>query len=257
MSRVPVKLFILLVCLTAIFYLGDRTGLLKPVRGGVEYIVRPVSFVFYQGMNRLDSLLYPLVHPWVRDQELRLLREKVRSLATTSAALSFLEKENDALKKQLGVKDHINYSLILAHPIGYERYLVLDRGEHDGIALGETVVSSDILIGKIVKLTPKMAWVQLVSDPQSSIPVWTRQLTRGVAKGEFGKAMVLDRVLQNDPLTVGEILSTTGEEGYEQNIVVGTIGSIKSEPRDVFKSATIDRLIDLGKLTTVFTIKKI
>lgn len=246
--------FLILSGVIVMVYFLDRWGILYPIRGGIERIMHPLSSFLYQSGNLVRPLFTPLISPWQREKDLIRLRESVKTLATTSGRIGALERDNDELRRQLEVKKAVPGSLIFSRPIAFDRYLVIDRGLDDGVSLGTTVVSGDVLVGKIVKVTAKTASILLPSDPESTVSVWTKRLSRGVIKGAFGQAMRLEGVLQSDPLSDSDVLLTTGEQGYAQNIVVGLVGSVYSEPREVFKTADVISLVDIHTLGSVFVI---
>lgn len=243
MASSPTKVFFILIIIIFLLAIADFIGLTRPVRGRIERITNSISRFLYRSQVQL----------WVKDES-----ENLSLLSAEMARLSFrvsqLDKENEALRKQLGVKSLDEKKLIMAHPVGRQRYLILDKGEKDGVGKDMTVVSGDVLVGKIVSLTDRTSSVLLTTDPESKIPVWTKDLTYGVVKGTFGRAMVLDEVLQSEILSEGDIVATTGELSYQQNMLVGKVVNIQPEVREIFKKAEIEPLIDVFKLTTVFIV---
>lgn len=243
MKKLPLKQFILFLFIIGLLFLGERTGLLSPIRGTLERITSPIAFILYQTFGRATSLASN-----------NKRTDQSREITTLNAKVAMLEKENESLRRQLEVPVEKKRLMIAAHPIAFDRYLTIDKGADDGVKIDATVVSGDVLVGKVIKTTPHTSLVIVPTDPESQIPAWTTKLTRGEVKGEFGNTSVFGKILQGDPLEENEPVMTTGEDGYIQNIVIGTIAAIQSESRDPFKKATLELSVDARKITTVFVV---
>ncbi len=254
MIRSPVKLFSLLLVVGMSLWIFETRGILSPFRGMMEIVTVPVMEGVYSVTRGIGSSISPVFSPWRNSRETESLRSQLTNQQVLESKLSMLEKENEALRDELKVEKKYTPHMLMAHPIARERYLVIDRGEKDGVVAGVAVVSGDVLVGKVERTTTHTASVLLPTDPGSLVPVWTTRLTKGVVKGEFGNTMTLDQVLGRDSLDEAEIVLTTGESGYPQNIVVGKVGKIVSESRDPFKHAALEPLLDIDKITTVFVL---
>ncbi len=243
MKPLPIKQFILFLIIIGLLILGERTGLLLPIRGTLERLTSPIAFIIFQTFGGVSSIASN-----------KKLIDGDREITTLNVKVAMLEKENESLRRQLEVPFEKKRSMIVAHPIAFDRYLTIDKGADDGVKIEATVVSGDVLIGKIIRTTPHTSSVIVPTDPESQIPAWTTKLTRGEVKGEFGNTSIFGKVLQGEPLEENEPVMTTGERGYMQNIVIGTIAAIQSESRDPFKKAILQIPIDTHKITTVFVV---
>lgn len=222
-------------------YFLDRQGFLSPVRLVSDWLTLPARRFFFSTKS-----------PRVEGE----LMQKNRELSVIWAENKILREENLALKKQLEKRVPPERQYIVAHPVGLERYLVIDRGESDGVKKDNTVVADGVLVGKVVQVAPHSASIQLPTDPDAKIPAWTSSLTRGLVTGSFGRTIVFEKVLQADPLVADEVVLTTGEEGYVQNIAIGKVRTVSFEPRAVYKKGELVPLIDYQRLRVVFVISE-
>lgn len=247
MSPSTKRLLIALVIISIAFYFLDRASLLNPLRGVGEIVTTPIIKSIWGGEKSIEDVAF-----WSKGSS--RVSPETPELASLSAQLTMLTEENQALRKELEGKEQGKSRLILAHILGGERYIVIDRGERHGVQTGMTVTRDSMLVGRVIRATPGTATVLLPTDPDANVPAWTPKLTRGIVRGSFGRTIIFGQVLQADPLSSGEIVLTTGEDGYAQNLAIGRIVRVTSEPREVYKQAELTPLLDYRKLRTVFVV---
>ena len=255
MTKTPITLFIILLCISIGLYLADSSGWLSPVRSIVEKGTAPVGRFLYQIVQKPHEVVRSSVQ-FGGQARIDELEKKLRQLSVDYSRLTTLEKENDSLKKQLDLIESLPYARIQAHPIARERSLVIDVGEREGVQVGDSVIFEDVLVGKISEVHAHISTVLMTTDPESAVSVQTPSLTRGVIKGAFGQSMVLENVSQNDELSEGDILVTTGEGEYIQNITVARVGAVDKEPRDIFKQAQVEALFDVNTIDIVYVLSR-
>lgn len=255
MAKTPITLFFILLCISVSLYVADTQGFLSPVRSVVERFSAPTGRFFYT----LAQKPYQFMNNWIQFGEggtVEKLERNLRMISVDYSRLKALEKENDSLKKQLDLIESLPYARVKAHPIARERAFVIDVGEREQVKVGDMVIYDDVLVGKISEVHPHVSTVQLTTDPESSVSVQTAALTKGVIKGAFGQSMILENVSQNDELNEGDILVTTGEGNYIQNITVARVGTVDKEPRDIFKQAQVEALFDINRIDTVYVLSR-
>lgn len=112
------------------------------------------------------------------------------------------------------------------------RAVVVDRGEQHGIRVGDGVVSTTGLVGRVAKVWGRWSWVRCADDPgfrvtgiavdrDDPITGSTRTILGG--SGELGllKPLLVERV---EPFQVGQLLVTDGSAGYfPVRIVIGRV----------------------------------
>lgn len=233
------------VCL--ILILLENLGLLRLVRRGTESVTTPLKMVIFRAWQKtgLGSSVASDIGP------------QIRELATLRVKLQVLEDENKSLRKQLEAPLPPTMKFLPAKTIGLTRFLTIDKGDEDGVKVGMTVISENILVGKVNQVTPKTAQIILPTDPDSKIQVRTIKTgAKGLALGEFGTKAVLDKVLQAERLEKDDLVVTTGEEGDIKDLLIGKLGKIEKEEVQPFQKAEIIPLLDYGKLVDVFVVLK-
>lgn len=234
-------LFVILIGIAVAVFLLDRTGILLGLRAGLEGIFSPAERAAQQLVK--DKL----------DEQKLTIDEKLSHLEE-------LQKENEALRTQLGVVRESNISpkkLLLAHVLSTSRFFVIDKGSDDGIVIGQTVFFKNVFIGKITTVSGKVSRVRLATEFDSNTTAKTKETgALGLAKGQ-GDSMVFSEVILSENLKAGDSVQTVGNVdergiGILPNLVIGTIENVRKSSNQLFWEATLKPAIDYQKLEEVF-----
>ena len=131
-------------------------------------------------------------------------------------------------------------------------------GENVEIKAGmPVIVSQGILIGKVEEVYANMARVVLLTDSESIINVRDLETeAKGVVRGKFGLGLVLEMVSQDDALSAGDPIITSGLGGdFPKGLLVGKIQEPKSSLDQIFQGATVIAPVKYSNLDVVFVIK--
>lgn len=248
--------FLFLVSISLILFLAENVGLIRPIRGVVERITIPLRTGLYRTWQGVSSSLSSLTILSSGPKKIAELENQARELASLKVKLFTLEEENKALRRQLEAPLSPTLKFLPAKTIGLTRFLTIDKGEEDGVKVGMTVLSENILVGKIASVTAKTAQVVLPTDPDSKIPVRTLKTNaRGLIVGEFGTKAVLDKVLQSERLEQGDLVITTGEGEFLKDLLVAKISKVSKNEVEPFQTADVLPFLEYGRLENVFLIK--
>lgn len=174
--------------------------------------------------------------------------ERTEELVIENTRLKALAVENEALKAALGYRNGNSERLLLARVIsestdGMSSELLLDRGSDDGITVGRPVIAGDsVIIGKISAVSVRTARVRLLSDSNSALAVTINDSaeTLGLLEGDRGLSMSIDLIPQNESVSLGDVVVTSGAEpGIRRGLVVGTIEKVNKSTQDPFQSANV------------------
>jgi rod shape-determining protein MreC len=182
----------------------------------------------------------------------------------------FLRQENQVLRNALsqfrGEKEIremfslISRSILAASVIGFDsgqiyKSVTLNRGSLDGVARDMVVLDRQgRLVGRVIDpVTLKQSRVQLVSDEDCGVGVWSERLrVIGVLAGDGRGNCLMKYVLKtNREIETGESVITSGYDGiYPSGIPVGKVISI-SEDATVFKKVVVEPYFDFSNLDRV------
>lgn len=254
MQRAGVKHFAVLFLLATAVYFLDGRGFLDPLKSAAQTVTLPVQYLVYSA-RRSGAETFSFLTFWKSGEaRIKNLEQRNWELLSSENKAKVLEKENEELRKQLGVKLQSTQKLLPAPVLGLSRFLEIGVGDEDGAVIGQTVVYLDNYLGKIVRVTPRASYVQLPIDPQAKIPAKAGS-GRGLISGQFNFSILLDRVSQSEEIETGDLVLTTGEgESTRPNLVIGKVGKIIDSGTDVFRRAEVTPLVDYHKLEMVFIV---
>jgi len=175
--------------------------------------------------------------------------------------LKELARENESLKRQLGVAEFKNQKLIIAHVAGYDpamgQYFLIDKGRNDGVRVSLAVVAAgNLLVGRVAEVESNFSKILLVSDSNSLINAITQESrVSGVAKGNHGLGVVMEMIPIDAQIKVGETILTSGlNDGVPKDLIVGKISDIVKKENEIFQGAAIVSAANFKNLEQVFVI---
>ncbi len=141
-------------------------------------------------------------------------------------------------------------------PSPFLRYIIINRGSDDNIRRGMPVVTQQGLVGRVDAVTANAARVQLITDSAAVVNAKIQPSgAQAVLKGQITGDLLLDLIPQGASINVGDLVLTSGlGGGYPPNIVIGQIAGIRSQPQDIFQSATVQSVVDFNQLEIVLVI---
>ncbi|NIM71092.1 MAG: rod shape-determining protein MreC [Xanthomonadales bacterium] len=150
-------------------------------------------------------------------EENRALGEALLEQAGPVQAQAALEQENRRLRALLEASQGGEYGFRFAELVQvnldpYSHQVVVDRGQADGVFVGQAVIDGAGIMGQVERVRIHMADVRLISDPDHAIPVqFNRTGLRSVA---FGTGQTSTLLLPHVPLQAdvrnGDLLVTSG-----------------------------------------------
>lgn len=245
---------------SAVFFLLLSLFLLM----GEQKIVATISrFGIEQGATLLQNAVFAFSSPFLPENK---QQEKALAVLSNRAKDVQEQKEMQALRDQFEATSIPSVKLLPAKVIGFEGFLpgvsrptqlVLDRGELDGVRIGQAVVIKNNLVGRIGKLTDHRSQVTLLTKSGWS---FTGKTTKTNAQGLLvieGGDVLLKNVVLSDVLSKKDLVVTKGDEkingtGFPPDIVVGEILSVDKKASALFQTAKVRSFVDIVGLSTVF-----
>ncbi|HLA99227.1 MAG TPA: rod shape-determining protein MreC [Anaerolineales bacterium] len=147
-------------------------------------------------------------------------------------------------------------AVIARDPSPFLNYVIINRGSDNGLRRGMPVVTQQGLIGRVDAVTAGAARVMLITDPASSVNV---RLEPGrdaaVLHGQITGDLSLEMIPQDADVQAGDLVLTSGlGGGYPQNILIGQVTGVRSREQDIFKSASIQTMVDFDQIEIVLVI---
>ncbi len=226
-----------------------------PVRTGFSYISGAVGDAF--GFV-WDMRAYKADNEALEAENIRLKREN-RDTAS-------YREENERLQNLLDLQESItDYSTVAARVISYSpnnwyETVEINKGSMSGLGVGNAVVTSDGVVGRITEVGPNYSIVTTILDSCSAVGVRvSRTGGSGLVEGDDELAensqcqlSFLDR---STPIIVGDVVETSGSGGiYPAGFVIGSVMSVSADSTGNLKYAVIDPAVDFENLHEVLVI---
>lgn len=245
--------FALIVASILLIFL-DYFQMLRFIRNPLDRVVIPVKRNIYLGVLILRNFSDTLIQ-YPRYQEIISLEKKLRQEKEEYEwQLKVLGEENEKLRFQLGAPYPATYQFIPAQVISVVKTMEINAGVADGVKTGMAVVDGRSYIGKVVEVKNQRSQVMMLSDIENATGAKTQRGVMGKVVGHVDGSIILDKVLQKDPLFLDDLVVTSGEDNIPANLVIGKIVYITSEDADPYKQAKIEPAVDAKKESLVLVI---
>jgi rod shape-determining protein MreC len=233
-----------------------------------------------QIVSVLEELSYPFTWVW---------QSSVRGVSTVwdqYVGLHDAAKENDSLRRELetlklrlldheeqtvelnrlrklaGFTEKLEDQFTLAEVLVGQKNLPfktirLSKGTADGIAVGMPVVTSEGVVGRVIRTGLVMSDVQLIVDFDSNIDILIqRNRVRGVLSGFAAEECRL-HLQRNTEVRIGDTLITSGIVGsFPKGLPVGKIVKISFESDNVSQVITVEPWVDYRRLEEVIVLMR-
>lgn len=252
------KLSLSLIFLSLAVLLLDNINLLNLPRKFIFYITNPISFGIYNTRKNIGRQFYFVFAARFAAQENKALKEQVGKLIAENAEVRKQLAESEAMLSQEKHLDPKTFNLLPVRPIGLSRYLKIDKGLSSGIKSGQVVVFEDNYVGKVKTVAGESASVELITDPDSKVSVFTLNKegkAKGILMGQFGTELLLDKILHEEKVVMGDLVYSEGLEGFlPRGLILGKVNQVLDRENEIFKQAKVAPIFDIGDLDLVFVI---
>ena len=233
-----------------------------PARMMFGFIATPFEKVFSVVGFHMDSSFEFLSSIGTLKQENERLTQENRRLISENAKSSDIQKENEVLRKEIGLLPRDAFRLAPAEVIGFDQqnagnWLIIDKGSADGMRNGMIViVDQSAVVGKISDVLFHSSKVVLLTSPESVINgVDAQTEARGVVRGRYGLGIVMDTVLQTDVVKQGDDVITSGLGGdIPRGLFLGKVDTSQPSDDRLFQQVTLTPIVNILNLRTVFVI---
>lgn len=249
-----------LLCIIITHFLGTN-----PVSNAVKTVFAPVesgfSFISAKVTKTINFL-------WEMDsykEENDKLVRQINDLNRQTRDAAKLREENERLQALLELKDSMNYATVAASVIAYSANnwydtIEINKGLINGLKVGNAVITTDGVVGKIVDVGLNWATVSTVLNPDNAM---------GVRIGRTGDAAVVEGdnelysqgyckmtfIDKDVGIIVGDLLETSGSGGqYPPGLLVGAIREIDADNMGMLNYATVEPSVNFSRLYEVLVV---
>ena len=189
------------------------------------------AFLWFFNLNWQLPGVNVLRHQWYRLKTVEPVNQVSGEMAALEAAVFNLEQENARLRVLLGAPLAAGWEFLPAPAVDIKAdILTLGVGKATGVKEGTVVmayqkesINNGVILGRVFEVWGSQSKVRLLSSPELSVKAITRSGASGVVTGD-GQMVWLNQVVQADKLAVGDLILTTGGDGWLPGVVIGRMG---------------------------------
>lgn len=232
------------------FYDRLIVGITWPIQAGISW-----------SLDKVASGFHNYIYLWhVRQDNLGLMDEN-RRLLNSIASLRETEQENIRLKKVLSFEEQFHVQSIVARVVARDissefRAIRINRGENAGIHKNMSVISTEGVVGRVLRTTPNTADIITVLDLLSAVDtINERSRARGVMEGLTDEVAVLRYTVRTDDIQTGDGLISSGLGGiFPKGIPVGTVSKVNRKQFGISQDVEVRPAVDFSKLEEVMVV---
>ena len=230
----------------------ERGGeLVAPLSRAVEDATRPLAEAVQHG-GQLHEL----------SEDNAALRQEIARLEAELAALRESEiavGQFADLIAAVGVDDAERYlpaTVVFRDPAPARDVIVIDRGERDGLRVGQPVLGPGAtLVGTVSSVQNGRARVRLLSDPDSAVAAMVQSSRTQAALAGGAEGLRLEFVPLEAQITVGDLVLTSALGGrLPGGLLAGRITYVDRSGQDLFASVHVEPLADYSRLERVLVL---
>ncbi|WP_073298787.1 rod shape-determining protein MreC [Stutzerimonas xanthomarina] len=212
-----VRLLVLAVLCVVLMVVDARFDTLKPLRSQMGLVLTPFYWLadlpvrtWQRATEQISSSTSLVAENEKLKAEALLMQRRLQKLA-------MLTEQNVRLRELLNSAALVDDKVIVSELIGldpnpFTHRILIDKGERDGVFLGQPVLDASGLMGQVVEVMPYAARVLLLTDVTHSIPVQVnRNGLRAIAVGTGSPDYLeLRHVAETADIKEGDLLVSSG-----------------------------------------------
>jgi rod shape-determining protein MreC len=266
--RLPYNTGRIALVLAAVLLLGF---LLLPsqLQGVFQEVGSPIGWVLSWPLRAAASVQDGTAELWsgftelrgVRDEN-KELRKELEHLKGQNSQLREAASATERLTALLEFKKQADLSMVAAQVIGRDtgnwyRTIILNKGESDGFQPDMGVITSEGVVGRIVKTTAATSVVLLVTDPNNAIAgLVQRTRDEGIVEGTtIGLARMKYIPLLSNARPGDRVVTSGLVGGFPRGLAIGTITRIDKDEGALFQFAELAPDVDVNRVEEVLVIQ--
>ena len=226
--------------------------------GLLDVVVRPVGLIQAPVLELKKLFFYRETY----DEYLRYKKQN-EVLKAKLIAVRELSQAKERYERIQDFRNNQNYASIVANVIGrdpsnWNASLIIDKGKAEGMVVGQPVVSTLGVVGRVFEVGHNTSKVILVSDPTFAVAaVVQRSRENGLLTGTLQGILRLQYLTNNADVKVGDAVVTSRlSTAFPEGILIGQITDVQASVNSHTVECLLDSAVDLSELEEVIVIKK-
>jgi rod shape-determining protein MreC len=243
-----VRFVLLAIVCVALMLLDQRQQHLQRVRQVLSVVVSPVRVLVEVPFSAWRSASVNLTERSALIAENEHLRRQQLEIQSRLQRLEALETENERLRQLLDSTERVGLRALVAKILSvdlnpYRQRFDLNRGQADGVFVGQALLDAQGIVGQIVRVDAFTAEAVLITDADTAVPVSVnRNGLRTIAVGTGDSARLRLPYLTNSAdIKVGDLLVSSGLGGvFPAGYPVGRVVEVNLQPDQSFSEVVAE-----------------
>ncbi len=232
-----------------------RVDALKPLRSQLGMLLTPLYYVAELPVRAWDTVYLQLTSRADLIAENERLRAEALLAKRKLQKLAALTEQNVRLRELLNSSELLDERVLVAELIGvdpnaFSQRILIDRGERDGVFLGQPVLDATGLMGQVVEVMPFTSRVLLITDVSHSLPVQVnRNGLRAIASGTGSSEWLeLRHVGDTADIRVDDIVVSSGlGQRFPAGYPVGRVTHVNTDSSQPFAEVRVQPTAQLNR----------
>ncbi len=201
----------------ALMVVDARFDTLKPMRSQMGLVLTPFYWLADLPVRAWDGVSDQFTSRSTLIAENEKLKAEALLMQRRLQKLATLTEQNVRLRELLNSAALVDEKVLVGELIGvdpnpFTHRILVDKGEKDGVFMGQPVLDARGLMGQVVEVMPYTARVLLLTDTTHSIPVQVnRNGLRAIASGTGNpERLELRHVADTADIKEGDLLVSSG-----------------------------------------------
>ncbi|MFZ1919516.1 MAG: rod shape-determining protein MreC [Terriglobales bacterium] len=228
---------------------------------------------FEEGLHWLQTSTSGIWHNYLYLRGVRAenrdLKQQIQQMRLEQVRVSQDAEQAHRLQSLLGFKEQFISQTMAAQVIGWSgseqsRSIYIDKGAREGIKPDMAVITRDGIVGKVLQvfgsnpLERSVSQVLLINDQTSGVgAILDQARLQGILRGTPSGDVVLEKVMSDETVPVGELVLTSGGDGiFPKGLPVGKVTKV-SPGSELFLNIRVRPAAQLSRLEEVLVVTKI
>jgi rod shape-determining protein MreC len=192
--------------------------------------------------------------------ENRQLKDQIEQMRLEQVRLAEDAAQARRLQTLLAFKEQFISRTVAAQVIGssgsdLSRTVYIDKGESAGVKRDMAVITADGIVGKVLVVYSSVSQVLLINDQSSGVgALLEKTRLQGVLRGTANGEVVLERVMSDEQVPLGEtVLTSGGDQIFPKGLPIGSVMKV-GNGKDLFLNIKIKPAANLSKLEEVLVL---
>ena len=217
-----------------LIFVDVRFSYLDHVRGLISAALTPIHWLSDLPVSISEGFGDAFTSRTDLQEKIELMESRMLVLERKSQKLASVTAELNRVRELLNASRIVDEGVVVTEMIGVSpdsdnQYVLLNKGQQDGVYLGQAVLDSQGLMGQVVELNKFSSRVLLISDSRHAVPVQVnRNGVRAIAYGVGAlDYLELGNVPDTSDIMVGDLLVSSGLGGrFPQGYPVARVSEI-------------------------------